>query len=109
VKYLSAKHKASILKLRFVLQPFSFLFLSSGEKKYYIVWETLNSEKATYILDKERSRESLRVTLNHIEAIITDIKKSGRQDYLNQKHSQMAFSVGTTRPSLHFVDFTYAV
>jgi len=86
LKYLSAKHETSILKLRFVLQPFSFLFLLSGEKKYYIIWETLDSEEATYIWETERSRESLRVTLNHIEAIITDIKKSGRQDYLQQEH-----------------------
>jgi hypothetical protein len=31
LKYLSSSHQASILKLRFVLQPFSFLFLLSGE------------------------------------------------------------------------------
>ncbi|HWK03814.1 MAG TPA: DEAD/DEAH box helicase family protein [Puia sp.] len=86
LKYLSAKHETSILKLRFVLQPFSFLFLLSGEKKYHIIWETLDSEEATYIWDTERSREALRVTLDQIEEIITGIKKSGRQDYLKQEH-----------------------
>lgn len=86
LKHLSAKHETSILKLRFVLQPFSFLFLLSGEKKYHIIWETLDSEEATYIWDTEKSREALRVTLDQIEEIITGIKKSGRQDYLKQEH-----------------------
>lgn len=86
LKYLSAKHETSILKLRFVLQPFSFLFLLSGEKKYHIIWETLDSEEATYIWDTEKSREALRDTLNQIEEIITGIKKTGRQDYLKQDH-----------------------
>ena len=86
LKYLSAKHETSILKLRFVLQPFSFLFLLSGEKKYHVIWETLDSEEATYIWDTEKSRDALRVTLNQIEEIITGIKKTGRQDYLKQEH-----------------------
>jgi len=86
LKYLSAKHETSILKLRFVLQPFSFLFLLSGEKKYHIIWETFDSEEATYIWDTEKSRDALRVILNQIEEIITGIKKTGRQDYLKQEH-----------------------
>ena len=49
LKHLSSKHETSVLKLRFVLQPFSFLFLLAGERKYHIIWETLDSEEATYI------------------------------------------------------------
>jgi hypothetical protein len=86
LKYLSSKHETSILKLRFVLQPFSFLFLLSAEKKYHIIWETLDSEEATYIWHTERSRDALRIALDQIEEIITGIKKSGRQDYLKQDH-----------------------
>jgi len=86
LKYLSSKHETSILKLRFVLHPFSFLFLLSGEKKYHIIWETLDSEEATYIWHTERSRDALRIALDRIEEIITGIKKSGRQDYLKQDH-----------------------
>ncbi len=86
LKYLSTKHESPILKLRFVLQPFSFLFLLSGERKYHIIWETLDTEEATYIWHTEKSREALRITLNQIEEIITDIKKSGRKDYLKQEH-----------------------
>jgi len=86
LKHLSAKHETSILKLRFVLQPFSFLFLLSGESKYHVIWETLDSEEATYIWHTDKSRDALRSTLNQIEEIITGIKKSGRQDYLKQDH-----------------------
>src|SRR5947199_5019631 len=57
LKYLSSKHEASVLKLRFVLQPFSFLFLLAAEKKYHIIWETLDSEEATYIWHTNKTRE----------------------------------------------------
>jgi len=86
LKYLASKHESGILKLRFVLQPFSFLFLLTGEKKYHIIWETLDTEEATYLWDTEKSREALRATLNQIEEIITGIRKDGRQDYLKQDH-----------------------
>jgi hypothetical protein len=74
------------LKLRFVLQPFSFLFLLSGETNHHVVWETLDTEEATYIWDSEKTREAFRMTLNQIEEIITGIKKDGRHDYLKREH-----------------------
>lgn len=40
LKYLSSKHEVSVLKLRFVLQPFSFLFLLAGEKISYCMGNT---------------------------------------------------------------------
>lgn len=84
LKYLSSKHEAGILRLRFVLQPFSFLFLLSGEKKYHIVWETLDSEEATYVWHTDRTRESLKQKLSEIELILKEIKQSGRQQYLTK-------------------------
>lgn len=90
LKYLSSKHEASILKLRFVLQPFSFLFLLAGEMKYHIIWETLDSEEATYIWHIERTRESLRRTLGEIEVILRDIKKNGRQPYLEKENANFS-------------------
>lgn len=49
LRHLASLHEASILKLRFVLHPFSFFFLVSGERQYHIIWETLDTEEATYI------------------------------------------------------------
>ena len=37
------------MKIRFVLQPFSFVFLLAGKDHHYIVLETLDTEEATYI------------------------------------------------------------
>jgi hypothetical protein len=90
LKYLSSKHEASVLKLRFVLQPFSFLFLLTGEKKYHIIWETLDSEEATYIWHTYRTRESLRVTLGEIEVILRDIKQNGRQTFLGKESNNFS-------------------
>jgi hypothetical protein len=84
LKYLSSKHEAGILKLRFVLQPFSFLFLLSGENKYLIVWETLDSEEATYVWQTDKTRESLKQKLYELEVILKEIKHSGRQQYLSK-------------------------
>jgi hypothetical protein len=90
LKYLSSKHEASVLKLRFVLQPFSFLFLLTGEKKYHIIWETLDSEEATYIWHANRTRESLRITLAEIEAILKYIKQNGRQAFLEKESNNFS-------------------
>ena len=90
IKYLSSQHLSSTLKVRFILDPFSFLFLLTGEKNYYIVWETLNSEEATYIWHFEKSIEALRQGLNEIENILNDIKTTSKQDYLKKDHSNFS-------------------
>lgn len=90
LKYLSSEHLSSVLKIRFVLNPFSFLFLLAGEKKYHIVWETLNSEEATYIWHFEKSIDALRRGLNEIEEILKDIKATSKLDYLKKEHSNFS-------------------
>lgn len=88
--WLSSQHLSSVLKIRFVLSPFSFLFLLSGDKKYHIVWETLNSEEATYIWHFEKSMDALRKGLTEIETILTKIKTTGKQDYLSNEHDNFS-------------------
>ncbi len=90
LKYLSSQHNSSILKIRFILNPFSFLFLLSGDKQYHLVWETLNSEEATYIWHFEKTMDALRKGLNEIEAILTEIKASSKQHYLQQEHDNFS-------------------
>jgi len=87
LKFLSSKHEAAILKLRFVLQPFSFLFLLAGENEYHIIWETLDTEDATYIWHTDKTRESLRNKLNEIEGSLREIKQHGRQFFLDKESS----------------------
>lgn len=90
LKYLSSLHLSSVLKIRFVLNPFSFLFLLIGDKKYHIVWETLNSEEATYIWHLEKSMDALRKGLKEIETILNEIKATSKQDYLRKEHDNFS-------------------
>lgn len=90
LKYLATQHLSSVLKIRFVLQPFSFLFLLQGDKKYHIVWETLNSEEATYIWHFEKTMDALRNGLSEIEEVLNEIKNTGKQDYLNKDHQNFS-------------------
>jgi superfamily II DNA or RNA helicase len=90
LKYLATQHLSSVLKIRFVLQPFSFLFLLQGEKKYHIIWETLNSEEATYVWHFEKTMDALRNGLSEIEDVLNEIKNTGKQDYLNRDHTNFS-------------------
>lgn len=58
VKYLASKHEGETLRLRFVLQPFSFVFLISGKDAYHLILETLNTEEATYIWHFDKKLKS---------------------------------------------------
>ncbi len=83
LKYLSKKHAASILKLRFILQPFSFIFLVEGQKKYHLAWETLDTDEATYLWHIDKTKDALRAAVNEIEIELSKMKLNGRQSYLN--------------------------
>jgi len=61
-----------------------------GEKKYHLVWETLNSEEATYIWHFEKTTEALRLGLKKVEFILKDIKETGKQDYLKNDHADFS-------------------
>jgi superfamily II DNA or RNA helicase len=90
LKYLSAQHLSSVLKIRFILQPFSFLFLLVGEKQYHIVWETLYSEEATYIWHFEKTMDALRNGLKELEIILNEIKATSKIDYLKKEHDNFS-------------------
>ncbi len=85
LRLLSSKHAYHIMKLRFVLKPFSFVFLIEGEKMYHIIWETLDTEEATYIWHIEKNKEKLKQKLNTIEDILNTIKFQGKTAYINSK------------------------
>ena len=70
------------MKVRFVLQPFSFVFLLAGTKSYHIVLETLDTEEATYIWHSEKSKSALIDTIKQIDKELNIIKEKGRQAYL---------------------------
>jgi len=82
LRYLSNKHERTILKLRFVLEPFSFVFLLSGNNQYHLVWETLDTEEATYIWHIEMSTYDLELSIKRIDGLLGQIRAKGRQQYL---------------------------
>lgn len=82
LKYLAEQHEGAILKLRFVLQPFSFVFLLAGESQFHVILETLDTEEATYIWHLEKDRSLLRDNLRVIDEDIAIIKNKGRQVFL---------------------------
>ncbi len=84
IKYLAAKHEASVLKLRFILQPFSFIFLVAGENKYHLIWETLDSEEATYLWHIDKNKEALRAAIKDTEVSLNEMKQTGRNSYIKK-------------------------
>ena len=82
IKYLAENHARHILKLRFVLQPFSFVFLLVGKEEFHFVLETLDTEEATYIWHFENNVKSLSETLKLIDKDLSTIRNKGRQIFL---------------------------
>lgn len=82
IEYLADHHETQTLKIRFVLQPFSFVFLLSGEQNYHVILETLDTEEATYIWHTDKQKSSLIETVERINRHLNLIKENGRQDFL---------------------------
>lgn len=89
LRYLSGIHAHHIMKLRFVLQPFSFVFLVEGDKNYHLIWETLDTEEATYVWHTDKNLPALKQGARKLEAILNVIKAQGKIAYINS--SEEAF------------------
>ncbi len=82
LRFLSEHHAHQIMKLRFILKPFSFVFLLVGERAYHIIWETLDTEEATYVWHADKEINELKRALSHVEAIINTVKVQGKIAYI---------------------------
>jgi superfamily II DNA or RNA helicase len=83
LRFLSEKHEGAILKIRFVLSPFSFVFLLSGEDQFHIILETMDTEEATYIWHIEKSISQLKYRLREIDNDLNIVRNKGRQAFLD--------------------------
>ena len=81
LQYLAERHNKSVLKLRFVLMPFSFVFLLNGEKQFHVIWETLDTEEATFIWHVEKNNEALKEKLALIDKDLGFVRNKGRQAF----------------------------
>jgi superfamily II DNA or RNA helicase len=82
IQHLAERHESQVMKLRFVLNPFSFVFLLAGEQNYFVVLETLDTEEATYIWHTQKSKVSLIEEVKHIDDQLSIIREKGRQVFL---------------------------
>jgi hypothetical protein len=82
LRFLSGRHAYKIMRLRFILKPFSFLFLIEGEKQYHLIWETLDTEEATYIWPVEKNTSELKQAVEKIGQVIQTIKVLGKKTYI---------------------------
>jgi hypothetical protein len=88
LRYLSDRHQHKVMRLRFILRPFSFIFLLSGDRDYHLVWETLDTEEATYVWHIPQDREKARLMLRKIEEIINVVKVQGKTAYISTASDQ---------------------
>jgi hypothetical protein len=81
IRYLSDKHMHHLMRLRFIIKPFSFLFLLEGISRYFLVWETLDTEEATYVWPLQKNTQTLKHTLTNLPGQLSLIKTQGKQAY----------------------------
>jgi len=83
LRHLSSLHDAGTFRLRMTARPVSFIFVLKGAEDYYMVWETYESEEATYIwkLDN-REGQPQREELNELIERIKWLRQKNKLDYL---------------------------
>lgn len=82
LRFLSGRHAYKVMRLRFILKPFSFLFLVEGEEHYHLIWETLDTEEATYVWTVDKDKSKLKPALQKVGEVINTIKALGKKAYL---------------------------
>lgn len=82
LQYLAERHARTILKIRFILSPFSFVFLLMGKEGFHIILETLGTEEATYIWHFNNDKRTLPKSLKQVNQSLNIIRNKGRQAFL---------------------------
>lgn len=84
LRYLSEQHSDDIIKIQFILNPFSFIFLLVGHNQYHIVLETLDTEEATYLWHFDKNPEFIPSYLKEVDRQLNVIQNQGRQAFLEK-------------------------
>ena len=64
------------------------IFLIKGKKQHHFVWETLDTEEATWVWHSGTTREDLKRTLSKIEDILNVVKIQGKIAYINSNNDE---------------------
>ena len=83
LRFLAKWHESAFLKIRFVLSPFSFVFLLAGEQQFHIILETLDTEEATYLWHTDKNKQSLISMVKEIDQQLNIIRNKGRQAFMD--------------------------
>ncbi len=83
LRYLAKRHEGTFHKIRFVLSPFSFVFLLTGEQQFHIILETLDTEEATYLWHTDKNKQSLISKVKEIDHQLNIIRNKGRQAFMD--------------------------
>lgn len=84
LRFLSSKHRQDLQRLCIVHNPFSFVFLLSGVDNFHIVWETLDTQEATYIWTYPNDINRLKEFLTHTDEAIMLIRRENKNEYIRQ-------------------------
>lgn len=87
LRYLSSQHDRKTMKIRFLLNPFSFVFLISGDEHFHVLLETLDTEEATYIWYFTKDKTLLKSKLNEIDHQLNVIRSKGKLSFLENPPS----------------------
>ncbi|WP_439490628.1 TOTE conflict system archaeo-eukaryotic primase domain-containing protein [Algoriphagus sp.] len=82
LQYLAERHQGRILKIRFMLQPFAFIFLIEGIDNQHLVMETVDTEEATYLWRMPKNINELKLEIQKIDSQLNTIRNEGRQKFL---------------------------
>lgn len=82
LRYLADNHAGHLIKIRFVLQPFSFVFMLEGKEQFHIILETLDTEEASYLWHLPKKVSELPLRLKEVDRHLDIIRKQGRQKFL---------------------------
>ena len=81
LRWLSGKHRHDLEKLRLVHKPFSYVFLLDSSDNYYIAWETLDTEEATFIWKFRKEAMTTDQILAETNTALNLITRNGRKEY----------------------------
>jgi len=85
LKYLAKRHEGTVLKIRFVLMPFSFVLLLAGKEQFHVVLETLDTEEATYLWHTDKNKSALISKVKEIDQQLSLIREKGREAFLKSE------------------------
>ena len=82
LRFLAGNHQSAVTGIRYMLTPFSLVFLIRARANQYLVIETVDTEEATYIWDLGDQPSALNQQIETINNQLDRIKHHGRTAYL---------------------------